>query len=325
MNDIPKEDTFMAANYARFSKKNSIEWGKVEDDKILPLDCGDYTTKDFLEYIKKKRKNSKQKPIHIRDVSVLSPITAPCQILCQGANYKQHQIESGFDPDDKTYNLFFTKSDASLSSPMGKIVRPSHVKLLDYEIELGLVFGKGFDSTLKLNPERIGEYIAAFFMANDVSARDVQIPQMQWYKGKSYRTFCPTGPYLTVLEPGDFNLLDSLELTLLVNGQIRQRDTAANLIFKPVESILELSQFCNVSPGDVLLTGTPSGCALQAPGKLIQKIASFLPEKKKWNLFVKNQEKRSQYLRPGDVVRSTIRSPDLKIDLGEQILNVVEA
>lgn len=119
--------------------------------------------------------------------------------------------------------------------------------------------------------------------------------------------------------------MDSLELTLLVNGQIRQRDTAANLIFKPVESILELSQFCNVSPGDVLLTGTPSGCALQAPGKLIQKIASFLPEKKKWNLFVKNQEKRSQYLRPGDVVRSTIRSPDLKIDLGEQILNVVEA
>lgn len=56
MNDIPKEDTFMAANYARFSKKNSIEWGKVEDDKILPLDCGDYTTKDFLEYIKKKEK-----------------------------------------------------------------------------------------------------------------------------------------------------------------------------------------------------------------------------------------------------------------------------
>ncbi|EMM95952.1 FAH domain protein [Leptospira interrogans serovar Zanoni str. LT2156] len=162
-------------------------------------------------------------------------------------------------------------------------------------------------------------------MANDISARDVQLPQMQWYKGKSYRTFCPTGPYLSVLDPGDFDLLDSLELTLLVNGQIRQKDSASNLVFKPLESILELSQFCNISTGDVLLTGTPSGCALQAPGKLIQKIASILPEKVKWNLFIKGQEKRTQYLRPGDVIRSTIRSVDHRIDLGEQILNIVEA
>lgn len=289
------------------------------------MDCGDLSTKDFLEFLKKKKKYPKQKLIPIQEVSVLSPITSPCQIICQGANYRQHQIESGLDPNDKTYNLFFTKSDASLSPPIGKVIRPSHVKLLDYEIELGFVFGKSFDSTLKLNSKSIREYIAAFFMANDISARDVQLPQMQWYKGKSYRTFCPTGPYLSVLDPGDFDLLDSLELTLLVNGQIRQKDSASNLVFKPLESILELSQFCNISTGDVLLTGTPSGCALQAPGKLIQKIASILPEKVKWNLFIKGQEKRTQYLRPGDVIRSTIRSVDHRIDLGEQILNIVEA
>lgn len=103
---------------------------------------------------------------------------------------------------------------------------------MDYEIELGFVFGKSFDTTLKLNSENIREYVAAFFMANDVSARDVQLTQMQWYKGKSYRTFCPAGPYLSVLDPGDFDLLDSLELTLLVNGQIRQKDSASNLVFK---------------------------------------------------------------------------------------------
>ncbi|EMF44864.1 FAH family protein [Leptospira interrogans serovar Lora str. TE 1992] len=289
------------------------------------MDCGDLSTKDFLEFLKKKKNIQKQKLIPIQEVSVLSPITSPCQIICQGANYRQHQIESGLDPDDKTYNLFFTKSDASLSPPIGKVIRPSHVKLLDYEIELGFVFGKSFDSTLKLNSKSIREYIAAFFMANDISARDVQLPQMQWYKGKSYRTFCPTGPYLSVLDPEDFDLLDSLELTLLVNGQIRQKDSASNLVFKPLESILELSQFCNISTGDVLLTGTPSGCALRAPGKLIQKIASILPEKVKWNLFIKGQEKRTQYLRPGDVIRSTIRSVDHRIDLGEQILNIVEA
>ncbi|EMG21456.1 FAH family protein, partial [Leptospira interrogans serovar Copenhageni str. LT2050] len=250
------------------------------------------STKDFLEFLKKE-KYPKQKLIPIQEVSVLSPITSPCQIICQGANYRQHQIESGLDPDDKTYNLFFTKSDASLSPPIGKVIRPSHVKLLDYEIELGFVFGKSFDSTLKLNSKSIREYIAAFFMANDISARDVQLPQMQWYKGKSYRTFCPTGPYLSVLDPGDFDLLDSLELTLLVNSQIRQKDSASNLVFKPLESVLELSQFCNISTGDVLLTGTPSGCALRAPGKLIQKIASILPEKVKWNLFYQRARKKN--------------------------------
>ncbi|MBE8345779.1 fumarylacetoacetate hydrolase, partial [Leptospira interrogans serovar Pomona] len=78
----------MAKNYVRFCKKNSIEWGKIEDDKIFPLDCGNFTTKDFLESIKKKRKNSKQKPIYVQDVFILSPITAPCQIICQGANYR---------------------------------------------------------------------------------------------------------------------------------------------------------------------------------------------------------------------------------------------
>ncbi|EQA51897.1 fumarylacetoacetate hydrolase family protein [Leptospira kmetyi] len=319
----------MATNYIRFVKKNHIDWGKIENGNVLPLHCGDRSTKDFLEFVRKKKKPAKTKTqtktqsLSLKTVSILSPITAPCQILCQGANYRQHLIESGLDPDEKNYNLFFTKSDASLSVPIGEVVRPAHVKLLDYEIELGLVFGKGFDQPLAKNSSNISEYIAAFFMANDVSARDIQLPQMQWYKGKSYRTFCPAGPYLAVLDPGDFEVLGSLELNLSVNGEVRQKDKASNLVFNPIESVLELSEFCNVSPGDVLLTGTPSGCALLAPGKFIQNIASLLPEKKKWKLFVKGQSKRRQYLQPGDVVRSTIRTPDGRIDLGEQILNIV--
>ncbi|TGK34539.1 fumarylacetoacetate hydrolase family protein [Leptospira gomenensis] len=313
----------MAKNYIRFSTKNNVDWAFFENGRILPLGCGDLSTKEFLEFLKKK-KSTKLKPIPPEKISILSPITAPCQILCQGANYRQHLIESGLNPDDKNYNLFFTKSDASLFSPIGNVVRPSHVKLLDYEIELGLVFGKRFGSDLDPNPENVISNVAAFFMANDVSARDVQLPQLQWYKGKSYRTFCPAGPHLAVLERGDFDRLNSLELKLTVNGEVRQNDTASNLVFKPVESILELSRFCNISPGDVLLTGTPSGCALRAPGKFVQALGGFLSEKTKWKLFVKGQNKRSQYLRPGDVVRSTIRTVDGKIDLGEQILNVID-
>jgi len=313
----------MAKNYIRFLKAKTIDWGRSENGNIFPLNTGDLSTKDFLEFIKKKKKERYGKTIQLSEVSVLSPITAPCQIICQGANYRQHQIESGLNPDDKKYNMFFTKSDASLTSPSGEVIRPNHVKLLDYEIELGLVFGKSISKQLKPNETNASDYIVAFFMANDISARDIQLPQMQWYKGKSYRTFCPAGPYLSVLESGDFELLESLELTLFVNDVIRQQDKATNLVYQPLETILELSKFCDISIGDVLLTGTPSGCALRAPGKILQKIGALLPETKKWELFIKGQGKRKEYLNPNDIIRSSIRTADRKIDLGEQVLSVV--
>ncbi|PKA15598.1 fumarylacetoacetate hydrolase family protein [Leptospira haakeii] len=311
----------MAKNFVRFKKNDGIDWGEWKQGKVFPLGAGELNTREFLEY-SKSNPSSSSKFYSPEELEILSPITAPCQVVCQGANYRQHLIESGLDPDEKNYILFFSKSDASLTSPIGKVIRPKQVQLLDYEIELGLVFGKSIQEPWSKNSGEVSEYVAAFFMANDVSARDIQLPQLQWYKGKSYRTFLPAGPVLAVLEPGDFQLWKSLELTLLVNDRVRQHDTAADLVFNPEESIRELSHFCNIEPGDVLLTGTPSGCALRAPGKLLQKIAALLPEKKKWELFVKGQLKRSEYLQPGDKIRSFIRSADRRIDLGDQILRV---
>lgn len=314
----------MAKNYIRFRTKYKIDWGFYKDGFVTPLGLGDLTTADFLQSVSSKSNPEKGTKRPFEEFTVLSPITAPCQVICQGANYRQHLIESGLDPDDKTYNMFFTKSDASLTSPIGEVIRPKHVKLLDYEIELGLVFGKRIDSGSNITLENASDYVAAFFMANDISARDVQLPQSQWFKGKSYRTFLPSGPVLAVLEPGDFKLLENLELTLLVNDEIRQHDTASNLVYKPAETIVELSKFSDIKPGDVLLTGTPSGCALRAPGKLIQKIGGLLSEKKKWELFVKGQSKRKEYLQPKDRIRSSIRTADRRIDLGDQVLKVVQ-
>ncbi len=77
------------------------------------------------------------------NVTLLSPVTAPCRVICQGANYRRHMVESGLDPDAKTFNMFVEKSDASVAPPVGEVVRPRHVRLLDYEIELGLVIGAG--------------------------------------------------------------------------------------------------------------------------------------------------------------------------------------
>ncbi|TGN20200.1 fumarylacetoacetate hydrolase family protein [Leptospira idonii] len=314
----------MAKNYIRFSKSKSVDWGEIKEGNVFPLGLGDLSTKDFLASLQRARRPKPSKSVPLDKLNVLSPITAPCQIICQGANYKQHLIESGLDPNSKSFNLFFTKSDASLTSAFGEIIRPKHVKFLDYEIELGLVFGKEINAQTEITSHNVSEYVAAFFMANDVSARDVQLPQLQWYKGKSYKSFLPAGPHLCVLDANELELFDSLELTLKVNGEKRQHDFAENLVYQPLETLQELSGFCNLFPGDVLLTGTPSGCALRAPSPWMQKLGSLLPEKKKWELFFKNQSKRKEYLQPGDRVTSSIRSSDGKIDLGEQILTVVQ-
>ena len=120
-------------------------------------------------------------------------MTAPCRIFCQGANYRQHMIESGLDPDAKTFNIFFTKSDASLNAANGVVRRPPHVVLLDYEIELALVFRRSISSSVTVTPGALQDYVFAVTIANDISARDVQLPQMQFFKGKSYRGFCRSG------------------------------------------------------------------------------------------------------------------------------------
>jgi 2-keto-4-pentenoate hydratase/2-oxohepta-3-ene-1,7-dioic acid hydratase in catechol pathway len=193
------------------------------------------------------------------------------------------------------------------------------VQLLDYEIELALVFRRPISGPVTVTAGTLQEYVFGVTIANDVSARDVQLPQMQFFKGKSYRGFCPFGPNLAVLDPGEFRYLDQLTLTLKVNDAVRQQDTTANLVFKPAETIIELSTFSDLSPGDVLLTGTLAGCAPRAPPPLVRRLMQLvLPEPKLWATFTRVQARRPQYLRPGDVVRGTIASADGVIDLGEQ-------
>ena len=183
-------------------------------------------------------------------------------------------IESGLDPDAKTFNMFFTKSDASISAANGVVRRPAHVvaarlrdrtcpRIPPFHL---IVRSRSHAATLK------DLCLSRVTIANDISARDVQLPQTQFFKGKSYRGFCPIGPWLTVLEPQEFALLDNLDLRLSVNGVLRQSDTTANLVFKPAETISELSTFANIAPGDVLLTGTPSGCALRVPPPMVRRL-----------------------------------------------------
>jgi 2-keto-4-pentenoate hydratase/2-oxohepta-3-ene-1,7-dioic acid hydratase in catechol pathway len=315
----------MATNIAHYEIEGGTHWGVVSASGISPLHGVYPTTAALIEQGEAdwRAASGKAASVPMVSVKILSPVTAPCRVYCQGANYRQHMIESGMDPDAKPFNMFFTKSDASISPARGSVQRPKHVMLLDYEIELALVFRRPISSSVAVTQDTLKDYVFAVTIANDLSARDVQLPQMQFFKGKSYRGFCPIGPWLTVLEPDEFAYLDQLELQLSVNGSPRQRDTTKNLVFKPAETISELSTFANVRPGDVLLTGTPSGCALRVPPAPIRRLLQLLPERQFWNLFIKAQRRRPQYLQPGDVINAYIRSADGRIDLGKQMTNVL--
>ncbi|MDO8330623.1 MAG: fumarylacetoacetate hydrolase family protein [Fluviicoccus sp.] len=316
----------MSLSLVRFTRSNaSPSWGLLQGGEIRPLSIPCTTTAALLAHSHAAIRASVQDSLLplADNLQLLSPITRDAKVLCQGANYRQHMLDSGVDPDAKRFNMFFTKSSASIHDPVGSIVRPRHVQLLDYEVELTLVLGKATTSAVKVSAANLHEYVAGICIGNDVSARCVQIPQMQFHKGKSYRTFCPLGPVLCLLEPEEMHYLDDLQLSLTVNGEVRQQDSTANLVFKPAETLTEYSQIADFNPGDVIMTGTPSGCALGLPNPTVVRASAMLPDPVRFGLFLKAQLRRPQYLKNGDRVEVRIASRDGRLDLGVQRHTIV--
>ena len=310
----------MSITLIHYDAGSGPAWGVVRGAEIVALP-GEYpTTADVLGEAAKLARSlitdADVKGIDPATVRVLPPVPE-ARVYCQGANYRSHMLESGMDPD-RSFNMLFTKSTASLTGPHDDIVKPPHVQLLDYEIELGIVIGKAITGPVNLTEADLTEYVGAFVVANDVSARDVQLSQGQWYKGKSYRTFCPVGPYLCVPDPDEVLRWRDLRLTLSVNGEPRQDSLAGDMVFPPAATLSEFSRLETFQVGDLLLTGTPGGVALQPPKAVAQRVVGLLPEAKKWQLFVRAQAKRGTYLKPGDRITASIRTADGALDLGTQ-------
>ena len=255
--------------------------------------------------------------VAVEMLSLVSPVTAPCRVVANMTNFVSHVKDSGMNPDTVPLT-FFRKTSGSISGPTDDIVKPPHVKLLDYEIEIGLVFGKTLTVGTTIDATNVAEYVAGLVITNDVSARDVQLPKTQFYEGKSYPTFTPVGPRLLLLEAGEFDRFGELTLTLRVNGTVRQDSTVADMIYRPVESLKALSKFQRLDAGDLLLTGTPGGTALKAPAKPIEMIGSLVPPALKWKVFFKKQAKNPDFLQDGDVLELTCSTPDGSLDLGVQ-------
>lgn len=250
-------------------------------------------------------------------LSLESPVTAPCRVVTQMVNYRSHARDSGFDPAE-VQATFFRKASASVSGPNAIISRPAHVRLLDYEVELGLVMGSHLRVGDRVTPADLPDLVAGLVVANDVSARDVQLTKTQFFESKSYPGFTPVGPYLVLLESHDWQHFANLRLRLSVNEQLRQDQTVNDMIVAPADALSALARFQPMAPGDLLLTGTPGGTALKAPPKVVEKIGALLPPALKWKVFFAKQEKVQTYLQPGDEVVASIDTGDGALDLGAQ-------
>ena len=250
-------------------------------------------------------------------VDLLSPVTAPARVVAQAVNYRSHAIDSGLDPDTVPA-AFFRKASHSITGPASDIIRPDGAGFLDYEVELGLVIGADLPVGTTVTEADLARYVAALVVADDVSARQIQLVKTQFYESKSYPTFTPVGPWLTLVDTADLARLGSLRLTLAVNGQVRQDSTTADMLVGPARALTLLSRFQPMAPGDLLLTGTPGGTALTAPGKIAGLVAGLLPPATRWRLFFSREAANPRYLHDGDVITATIASPDGQLDLGTQ-------
>lgn len=255
-------------------------------------------------------------------VELLSPVTAPARVVAQAVNYRSHALDSGMDPG-RVPPAFFRKASHSFTGPAGDILRPDGVGFLDYEVELGLVIGAGLPVGTTVTEDGLAYYVAALVVTNDVSARQIQLTKTQFYESKSYPTFTPVGPWLTLVDAADLAKLDALRLTLSVNGQVRQDNTVADMIVRPAQALTLLARFQPMAPGDLLLTGTPGGTALKAPAKAAEKLAGLLPPATRWRLFFRREARNPRYLHDGDVITATIGSADGRLNLGTQHNTVI--
>jgi 2-keto-4-pentenoate hydratase/2-oxohepta-3-ene-1,7-dioic acid hydratase in catechol pathway len=182
------------------------------------------------------------------------PIALPGKIVCVGLNYRDHAEESGMDLPERP--LLFAKWPSSLIGPGQPILIPQQATQVDYEAELGVVIGT---RASRVSVDDALGHVEGYLCANEVSARDVQFADVQWTRGKSFDTFGPVGPLVPAAEVPD---PQALQIRCLVNGEVMQDSSTAQMVFTVAEVIAFISDGITLEPGDLILTGTPAGVGL---------------------------------------------------------------
>jgi len=203
----------------------------------------------------------------VKQPTILSPLARPPKIIALGRNYRAHALESGLGVPDEP--IFFCKASTAVIGPEQPVVIKSDLTRVDPEVELAVVIAKG---GADIPRERAASFVAGYTVLNDVTARDMQKEDLSksnpWFRSKGIDTFCPLGPCIVL--PDEIQEPVELDLEMRVNGEVRQRDNTASLMFKIPELIAFISHFMSLEPGDLISTGTPEGMAPIKPGDVME-------------------------------------------------------
>jgi 2-keto-4-pentenoate hydratase/2-oxohepta-3-ene-1,7-dioic acid hydratase in catechol pathway len=240
----------------RFQKGDDIFHAKVVDGELFRLRGDVFGSPSF-----------DKKPASRKGVKTLIPVV-PSKIICVGLNYADHARETG-KPLPKEPLIWF-KATTSLIPDGGKIEIPFPQHRTDYEAELCIVIGRKIRN---VSPTQASRYIFGYTASQDISDRTIQKSDGQWARAKSFDTFTPLGPLVeTKVDPNGLNI------QLFQNGLLRQNSNTRQLIFKPAQLVSFISTNLTLLPGDVILTGTPSGIGpIQSGDKLEVRIQGLAP------------------------------------------------
>lgn len=196
------------------------------------------------------------------DVRLLAPVIPRSKIVAVGRNYAAHAAEMS-EEVPKTPLTFF-KPNTSVIGPGEPIIYPAASREVSYEGELAVVIGR---ICKEVPTSRVPEVIFGYTVANDVTARDLQKTDGQWARAKGYDTFCPLGPWITTHQ--ELDEVASLAIRTSLDGELRQDGNTKDLIFTIPEIVAYISSYTTLLPGDVILTGTPSGVGPMLPGQVV--------------------------------------------------------
>ena len=245
-------DTASIQRIVRVMADEGPRWGLLIDDEVMALPDGPFGDDPRVG----------DRLGAVDDIRLLAP-TVPTKIIGVGRNYVEHAAEHGVAVP--TEPLLFLKPPSSVLRPGGTIVRPDQSRHVEYEGEVAVVMGRACRNVAEADAWR---YVLGITCGNDVTARDIQRADPQWTRGKGFDTFCPLGPWivtgLTEAQAGD------LDITSRVNGELRQHGCTSQMVFSAARLIAHISAVMTLEPGDVILTGTPSGVGPLAAGDSVE-------------------------------------------------------
>jgi 2-keto-4-pentenoate hydratase/2-oxohepta-3-ene-1,7-dioic acid hydratase in catechol pathway len=248
--------------YCRFRFEDQITYGKVEEraGELWIVDLIAAPEEDSAFRVAHRGATAESfdfEPMPLSAAELLAPVT-PSKIICVGRNYREHATELGNEVPAEP--LLFFKPPSSLLATNGVVCMPRASQRVDHEGELALVIGR---RARKLAPDTDWRaYVRGYTIANDVTARDLQKKDGQWTRAKGFDTFCPVGPCVS----DEVDPSAGLTVETRLNGELRQKGSTLDFIFAIPALLSYITAAITLEPGDLLLTGTPSGVGPVKPG-----------------------------------------------------------